>query len=220
MKNCFKRVVSLMAAAVVSITCLGAVAFAAPAEAEEISSVPEGYVEGDMFGDDYIWGLKDGEKYLFDYFTAEPVSGVIFVDGIPYAFYGDGRQMFNEWTMADANEWYYFGANGKAYMGGVYEINSEYYNFDEFGVMKTGLVKIKGKYYYFHKDTGARVKGFVYINDDLYCFSKTSGEMYSGWAKKDGELYYFLNNGKAAKGTRLSINGVVCEFDENCRFVG
>lgn len=220
MKSVFKRVVSLMAAAVVSITCLGTVAFAAPAETEYLSSVPEGYTEGDMFGDDYIWGTKDGKSYLFDYFTQEPVDGVIFVDGTPYAFYSDGSQIFNEWSMAGADEWYYFGANGKAYMGGVYEINNDYYNFDEFGVMKTGLSKIKGKYYYFRKDTGARVKGFVHINDNLYCFSKTSGEMYSGWAKKDGELYYFLNNGKAAKDTQLSINGVVCKFDENGRYIG
>lgn len=207
-----KKLVSALVAAVMSLSAIAVTVSAAGIELEEDSMVPEGYTYVSDFGD-YVWGEKDGEKYLFEPF-GDPVEGVIFVDGAPYGFYMSGQQIINDWAW-DNKECYYFGSNGRAYTDGIYKIDGSYYMFDEFGVQLFGLQKFKGDYYYFRKDTGERVSGFVHVGDDTYCFAKDTGKLYSGFVKKNGHIFYFLKNGKMAKDVTLSINGRVCEFDKN-----
>lgn len=212
-----KSIVAIMLSATLALSAVAFNVAAAGIELEEDSEVPDGYTYVSDFGD-YVWGEKDGVKYLFEPY-GDAVDGVIFVDGTPYGFYFNGEQIKDDWASDDDGESYYFGSNGKAYTDGMYEIDGDYYMFDEFGVNLTGLQKYKGYYYYFRKDTGARVSGFVHVGDNTYCFAKETARMYSGWVRKDGHLYYFLNNGKMAKNTTLKINNRVCVFDENGYYV-
>ena len=118
------------------------------------------------------------------------------------------------------NQRYYFSPDDNVKVIGLNKIGSDYYFFNDSGVMGYGWKINEGSKYYFNTKTGKGTKGVVKIGDSYYYFGSNAaqkknwqiinGQKYrfdpkSGKAnvglKKLGKYYYgFAKNGKMLKG--------------------
>lgn len=148
----------------------------------------------------------------------------------------------NQWiTTGDGT--YYYGSNGKKYVGGPKKIKSGgktyYYVFDSTGKLiknslsynrtkkkyyyslsngrlLTTFKKIGGKYYCGTK-TGVLKTGFQKVNKKYYYFQPAA--LTKATKKVNGRTYYFGANGQAVKSKFVTIGNARYYFDSTCRRV-
>ena len=169
------------------------------------------------------WQTINGSKYYFDnYYGA--YKGNSYIDDSNYYFNENGVLQTNSFikqTEYDGQEYtYYYGADGKQLTGWLelngdtfyldpyacidaWEIDGDYYYFDENGKMQRNLLK-KTRYYqwgdeeylYYYGEDGKRVSGWQTINGSKYYFEKDSYcRAYTGECYIEGFDYYFNENG-------------------------
>lgn len=176
--------------------------------------------EWNYFGNDYkmvrnavVW--SNGRLYGFDW------NGNMYYDTFfsiydeeedeDYCYYAnaDGVCYVNKWAqpyLADDNtDWYYFGADGKAYRNGVYKVGNAYYYFYYNGNMLcddytyTDFYDEEQENWIIDACYRARANGALYVNE---------------WYTDEwGDRYYYGAGGKAAVGIQ-TIDGKKYCFDE------
>ena len=161
------------------------------------------------------WTVIDGETYYFD--TCAYI-GEHEIDNKYYYFNKEGKLQKNIWRQ-DKNDnieyTYYYGTDGTRVQGwtelngetyyfqpymytDVWEIDGNYYCFDEKGRLQKNLLK-KTRYYqwdttehlYYYGTDGKRVFGWQTINGSKYYFDNYEGAYYD--YKTIGENCYFFN---------------------------
>lgn len=158
-------------------------------------------------------------------------SGMQTIDGEMYYLYADGTVLLNgEYTDAETNITYHFGADGKCdriYIdqkagwivgtdgnyywrqangevlreGGFHVLDGKTYFLNPTsGRRRTGWVTWKKNTYYLDLETGVLVTGMQEIDGQYYYFAPETGEMSVGWMTIDGKRYYFQKDGTRKKG--------------------
>ncbi len=131
------------------------------------------------------------------------------------------------WTVEDGVT-YYYGSNGKKYVGGPKKIKNKLYLFDKNGALITNQVtSYKNKLYLSQKDgslltgwgkqngrryygtsSGYLKTGLQKYKNDYYYFRKKTGNMLKNtWKKVGGYYYYFTGTGKAVRNKIYTIAG-------------
>lgn len=152
-------------------------------------------------------------------------------DGNYYYVNGDGVMSTNQWRFIETddtdgeNHWFYFGANGRAYVdktdegAKLREINGKNYVFDEHGIMQYGWLDADGRMV--DEDNEDAWKEAVY-----YAGEESDGAIAEGWrdidvVDEDNDDYpgyywfYFKSNGKKTVNIDdKEIDGYKYGFDE------
>lgn len=131
------------------------------------------------------------------------------------------------WSVEDGVT-YYYGANGKKYVGGPKKIKKKLYLFDANGALITNQVtSYKNKLYlsqadgslltgwgkqdgerYYGTSKGYLKTGLQKYKNNYYYFKKTTGNaLKNTWKKVKGSYYYFTGTGKAVKNKIYTIEG-------------
>jgi len=119
------------------------------------------------------------------------VKGVYSVDGVRYCFDPDSGAMITGFFAPGGEEsgnTYYFGMDGKGYVGWLESGDARYY-LAENGVMTRGLRRIDGRLYAFDED-GVQCFGWLDVGQARYYFAEDGGALAS-FQMLDGKLYYF-----------------------------
>lgn len=115
-------------------------------------------------------------------------------DGNLYRYDSNGKLITNDWYIEKTNSnenWYYFGNNGAATKGWLY--NNNWYNFGDDGIMEKGWKYINGIWYYFDENGKMRT-GWLKYNNTWY-YLQSSGAMKIGWLNDNGVWYYMSSLG-------------------------
>lgn len=103
----------------------------------------------------------------------------------------------NKGWVQRGSDWYFY--NDKGVMATTWKyIKDSWYYFDATGVMQTGWQKIDGSWYYFDAD-GIMQTGWKQIGKYWYVFD-SKGAMQTGWIKEGGYWYYLSSEGKMQTG--------------------
>ena len=185
-------------------------------------------------GDQYRYYGKDGValtgwqtigsyRYYFDSETKARVTGIQEIDGKLYVFSVLGRQykgprflktsqgncfvnsdgtLLKGWRRYYSN-WYYFQDNGLMKTGKLI-LNGKTYFLNQDGIRQTGWYKTQLYTYYLNKD-GIAVTGWRTIDGKRYFFTH-NGVMKTGWYKTSGHIYYLGPKGNQLTGFR-TIDG-------------
>ena len=185
-------------------------------------------------GDQYRYYGKDGValtgwqtigsyRYYFDSETKARVTGIQEIDGKLYVFSVLGRQykgprflktsqgncfvnsdgtLLKGWRRYYSN-WYYFQDNGLMKTGKLI-LNGKTYFLNQDGIRQTGWYKTRLYTYYLNKD-GIAVTGWRTIDGKRYFFTH-NGVMKTGWYKTSGHIYYLGPKGNQLTGFR-TIDG-------------
>ena len=153
------------------------------------------------------WFKQDGSWYYITSSGARSYSQLVEIDGQKYLFDKEGKmltglQVYNGKKMVFASS----GAlqsEGKA--SSWQKIASNWYYYDEDGILTVGKKDIKGTTYYFDKE-GIMQTGWVFV-DGHWNYFASSGAMKTGWVK-DRETWYYLDKDGIMLTGRQDINGV------------
>lgn len=152
------------------------------------------------------WFKQDGTWYYISSSGARNYSQLVEIDGQKYLFDKDGKmltglQVYNGKKMVFASS----GAlqsEGKA--SSWQKIASNWYYYDEDGILTVGKKDIKGTTYYFDKE-GIMQTGWTLVDGNWNYFAN-SGAMQTGWVK-DKEIWFYLDkDGNMLTGNQ-EING-------------
>ncbi len=108
-----------------------------------------------------------------------------------------GKKSCDCWKQVNGS-WYYFGEDGYAAGGWLYNSGKWYY-MSPSGVMQTGWVKDQNSWYYFHS-SGAMAKGWEKISGSWYFLDRKDGKMHTGWLWDSGSWYWLKSSGAMAYG--------------------
>lgn len=114
------------------------------------------YYNNNWYYLDAAWGMLTGMQWVES--TDGPPHGIL------YYFDDNGAMVTNSWIYAyevgyDSSAidttfpgywWFYFGSNGNAQSGWIYDNRNWYYCIGQYYNMQTGWVDIDGSWYYFH----------------------------------------------------------------------
>lgn len=155
---------------------------------------------------EYQWLRLDGETY---YLTVKDgmLIGEQVIDGKPYAFDDDGKQICGWYTYSDGSV-AYFDADGDA-LSGLQSIDGALYYFADDYRMQTGFQSIADAVYYFGTD-GSLQTGWIDYNGDRY-YSNAEGVLQSGWVTVADQHYYCDANGMLLTDWQI-IDGVTYYF--------
>ncbi|GAA0076333.1 hypothetical protein UT300005_07110 [Clostridium sp. CTA-5] len=115
-------------------------------------------------------------------------------DGNLYRYDSNGKLIMNDWYIEKTNSnenWYYFGNDGTATKGWLY--NNNWYHFGDDGIMEKGWKYINGIWYYFDENGEMRT-GWLKYNNTWY-YLQSSGAMKIGWLNDNGVWYYMSSLG-------------------------
>ena len=152
------------------------------------------------------WFKQDGTWYYIASSGARSYSQLVEIDGQKYLFDKDGKmltglQVYNGKKMVFASS----GAlqsEGKA--SSWQKIASNWYYYDEDGILTVGKKDIKGKTYYFDKE-GIMQTGWALV-DGKWNYFANSGAMQTGWVKDKDIWFYLDKDGNMLTGNQ-EING-------------
>ena len=152
------------------------------------------------------WFKHDGTWYYIASSGARSYSQLVEIEGQKYLFDKDGKmltglQVYNGKKMVFASS----GAlqsEGKA--SSWQKIASNWYYYDEDGILTVGKKDIKGKTYYFDKE-GIMQTGWALV-DGHWNYFATSGAMQTGWVKDKDIWFYLDKDGNMLTGNQ-EING-------------
>ena len=148
----------------------------------------------------------DGQKYLFDK-DGKMLTGLQVYNGKKMVFASSGALQSegkaSSWQKIASN-WYYYDEDGILTVGKK-DIKGTTYYFDKEGIMQTGWALVDGKWYYF-ANSGAMQTGWQW-QDKGWQYYTSSGAMKTDWLKS-GESWYYLDpeTGIMAVGSQ-EING-------------
>ena len=153
------------------------------------------------------WFKQDGLWYYITSSGARSYSQLVEIDGQKYLFDKEGKMLtgllvYNGKKMVFAST----GAlqsEGKA--SSWQKIASNWYYYDEDGILTVGKKDIKGTTYYFDKE-GIMQTGWAFV-DGHWNYFASSGAMKTGWVK-DQETWYYLDKDGIMLTGRQDINGV------------
>ena len=164
-----------------------------------------------------------GKYYKFNY------AGVLYMDcmGDDYRAKADGSLYINEWAggsrqennldndLYDNSSWRYYGADGKPYKNGFYEINNTTYYFDNFGIMVQNKVICKDGVYYIFDQNGAQIKNPGWnLQEGKWYYVKADGTLYLGVLTDNGHNYYLTPEMVISKDF-IKINDICYKIDSN-----
>ena len=172
---------------------------------EEPPTIQTGWVkDGDQyryFGEDGIaltgWQTIGDYRYYFDSDTQARVTGIQKIDGKLYAFSVLGRQYKGPKFVKTAQGSCFVNNDGTL-LKGWRKYYSNWYYFQDNGLMKTGKLILNGKVYFLNQD-GIRQTGWY--NTKLYTYYlDKNGVAVTGWRTIGGKRYLFAKNGAMKKG--------------------
>ncbi|MDR2035408.1 MAG: arylamine N-acetyltransferase [Coriobacteriales bacterium] len=156
------------------------------------------------------WNFIDGDWYYFDS-EGNKLIGLQDIDGKSYFFNAVGvRQILwqkvgndwyyfsfysgvmgrNVWIQTGAN-WYYVGADGKRFSGGLADLNGQTYLFDANGIRQTLWHQVGSDWYYFSFSSGVMGKNvWIKTGDNWYRVNENGARLYSGWFVLNNKTYY------------------------------
>ena len=164
-----------------------------------------------------------GKYYKFNY------AGILYMDciGDDYRAKADGSLYINEWAggsgqennldndLYDNSSWRYYGADGKPYKNGFYEINNTTYYFDNFGIMVQNKVICKDGVYYIFDQNGAQIKNPGWnLQEGKWYYVKEDGTLYLGVLTDNGHNYYLTPEMVISKDF-IKINDICYKIDSN-----
>ncbi len=139
---------------------------------------------------------------------------------------GDGKYLRSGWTQGVSfyapQDWYYFGSDGKMYIG-WHQINGKWYYFGgddwESGFMCRGRIETyeNGYEIWVLDENGAMQTGWCRAEGGRWFYARSNGSCYhEEWLYDGGKWYYFNNIGRMyEKVTNLEINGKGYDFDSS-----
>ena len=152
------------------------------------------------------WQYSDGNWYYYEYGT-KWVDTILDYEDDLYRLGEDGAMLTSSWFENEYGGKYYFGADGKGYKYGRYEIDGEFYYFD-YTLRTNGMIysyeyidDIYYPIYYFADENGVLVANeWIQPNlsdgdDDWYYFGADNRACRQGKYLIDGDYYYFGYNG-------------------------
>ena len=213
-------------------------------EGEIYSFSPEGYMNvGWIYNDAHWYYFSDEGKMIKNRW--------LWINDKCYYFYEDGHMASNEvidgsyvtqsgewipdkWIYSSsAHKWWYRYGDGSYAKGGLVEIGSQTYCFDDSGYMQIGWQYFDGKWYYLSKDGSMVKNGWLWINDKCYYFYEdghmASNEMINGsyvnhsgewvqdqwiYSKSAHKWWYRYAQGNYPYNEWKEINGKIYSFDE------
>ncbi len=155
---------------------------------------------------EYQWLRLDGETYYLTV-TDGMLTGEQVIDGKPYVFDEDGRQIHGWYTYQDGSV-AYFDAYGDA-LSGLQSIDGALYFFADDYRMQTGFQSIADAVYYFGSD-GRLQTGFINHGGNRY-YSNADGVLHSGWVTVEDQRYYCDGDGMLLTGWQI-IDGMTYYF--------
>ncbi|AGF55466.1 glucan-binding repeat-containing protein [Clostridium saccharoperbutylacetonicum] len=185
------------------------------------------------------WMQVDDKTYYFNADGELQPTGWINDDG-KYYFLDSNNHLEKGWFKY-GNSWYYLDSDGKMQTGWKQD-GDKWYHLDEDGQMQVGWQEVDNNWYYFDSDGkmvvndwGEDYKGdwfylglngkmvtnqWIKYNNNWYFLRQDDGRVQKGWFSDDETKLYYLDEstGKMQTGDR-EINGKMCHFDEDGRFL-
>lgn len=148
----------------------------------------------------------DGQKYLFDK-DGKMLTGLQVYNGKKMVFASSGALQSegkaSSWQKIASN-WYYYDEDGILTVGKK-DIKGTTYYFDKEGIMQTGWALVDGKWNYF-ANSGAMQTGWV-KNKDIWFYLDKDGNMLTGNQEINGSRYYFKASGAMQTGWQWQDKG-------------
>ena len=147
----------------------------------------------------------DGQKYLFDK-DGKMLTGLQVYNGKKMVFASSGALQLegkaSSWQKIASN-WYYYDEDGILTVGKK-DIKGTTYYFDKEGIMQTGWALVDGKWNYF-ANSGAMQTGWV-KDKDIWFYLDKDGNMLTGNQEINGSRYYFKASGAMQTGWKWQDN--------------
>ncbi len=134
--------------------------------------------------------LNVGENSIMVNFKAEDTTEVTTIT-ITLTINTNNTNQTTGWQQI-GSDWYYFDDNG-VMLTGWQKIHEKWYYLGDNGVMQTGWQQIHGKWYYLGED-GVMQTGWQQIHEKWYYLGE-DGVMLTGWQKIHEKWYYLGDNG-------------------------
>lgn len=148
----------------------------------------------------------DGQKYLFDK-EGKMLTGLQVYNGKKMVFASTGALQSegkaSSWQKIASN-WYYYDEDGILTVGKK-DIKGTTYYFDKEGIMQTGWALVDGKWNYF-ANSGAMQTGWV-KDKDIWFYLDKDGNMLTGNQEINGSRYYFKASGAMQTGWQWQDKG-------------
>ena len=148
----------------------------------------------------------DGQKYLFDK-DGKMLTGLQVYNGKKMVFASSGALQsegkVSSWQKIASN-WYYYDEDGILTVGKK-DIKGTTYYFDKEGIMQTGWALVDGKWNYF-ANSGAMQTGWV-KDKDIWFYLDKDGNMLTGNQEINGSRYYFKASGAMQTGWQWQDKG-------------
>ena len=160
--------------------------------------------------------LKDGGVwYWLSKEDGKMATGWI-QDGSTWYYMNAGGAMVTGWVKV-GDGWYYLEKSGARKTGWLKDGNAWYWLSKEDGKMATGWIK-DGSTWYYMSSSGAMKTGWIQVGDGWY-YLEQSGAMKTGWLKDGGAWYYLRReDGRMVTGQQ-EIDGVLCMFGSDGRWL-
>ena len=153
------------------------------------------------------WYLENGKWYYFDE-VGMMVTGLNRIGNKHYYFDPSSGAMkkgwikiINQFESYSEVIWFYASSNGELLTNKWFKDGSNWYYFDDGGIMATDFRDIGGKTYYFDPNTGAMRTGWIKVayeygdfSEEYWCYANSSGEIYLDKWLKDGSNWYYFNS--------------------------
>lgn len=172
---------------------------------------------------------SDGSRYYADPATGEMAFGTVDIDGVPYRFDKDGKQLTG-WQNCNANLYYFDPETGESQLGWMEWNGSRYYItpeggkqigeivadgipyvLDNFGRQKTGFRTLSDGTVHCYDTDGTALCGLQTVQGSTYLFSE-DGAMETGWQTVGTDTYYFQTSSGAATVGAAQIDGSSYHF--------
>ena len=148
----------------------------------------------------------EGQKYLFDK-DGKMLTGLQVYNGKKMVFASSGALQSegkaSSWQKIASN-WYYYDEDGILTVGKK-DIKGKTYYFDKEGIMQTGWALVDGKWNYF-ANSGAMQTGWV-KDKDIWFYLDKDGNMLTGNQEINGSRYYFKASGAMQTGWQWQDKG-------------